>query len=393
MNQKAEGIRLKIAEAIIPQIKTLDSYILQLSKSPRFKNVKGPLYDPDTGWNPGYRVYASDLRSIIPLKPFEALHKTADVYFGQPADAEMDSIGFMPFTWMQDGVKISVHPINYELARAKGIRGIYENMLKSLARMKVSDPNGVDPSFVHEYLNDPTWITKAHANAWIRWNRALTAKYEKPDDVLFKDRFGRFLKKLRAGKIQGKDNNLETAKGQAQGLVSEWWEDGSDAVSSGNIMGAARQFGAIGMIAATGVLAVKAVKNKIQNVKRIFDYDKGDPNLEYKEGDSWLQRRKKDAKRLARKVKAAAKVAIWRNTPGDGFTYGDVRDFWLESGALDLFANGHIMGTAAAATPLLQFLIKKNMLPKAPKEAKANELHDLMHWFFGLAGIKGYQWK
>ena len=138
----------------------------------------------------------------------------------------MDSIGFMPFTWMQDGVKISVHPINYELARAKGIREIYENMLKSLTRMKVSDPNGADPSFVHEYLNDPTWITKAHANAWIRWNRALTAKYEKPDNVLFKDRFGRFLKKLRAGKIQGKDNNLETAKGQAQGLVSEWWEDG-----------------------------------------------------------------------------------------------------------------------------------------------------------------------
>ena len=87
----------------------------------------------------------------------------------------------------------------------------------------------------------------------------MTAKYEKPDDVLFKDRFGRFLKKLRAGKIQGKDNNLETAKGQAQGLVSEWWEDGADAVSSGNIMGAARQFGTIGMIAATGVLAVKAV--------------------------------------------------------------------------------------------------------------------------------------
>ena len=147
------------------------------------------------------------------------------------------------------------------------------------------------------------------------------------------------------------------------------------------------------MIAAAGVLAVKAVKNKIQNVKRIFDYDKGDPNLEYKEGDSWLQRRKKDAKSLARKAKAAAKVGLWRSTPGDGFTYGDVRDFWLESGALDLFANGQIMGTAGAAIPLLQFLIKKNMLPKATKEAKANELHDLMHWFFGLAGIKGYQWK
>ncbi len=53
----------------------------------------------------------------------------------------------------------------------------------------------------------------------------MTAKYEKPDEVLFKDRFGRFLKKLRAGKIQGKDNNLETAKGQSQGWLSEKWDD------------------------------------------------------------------------------------------------------------------------------------------------------------------------
>lgn len=156
MNQKAEMLKLKIAEAIIPQIKTLDSYILQLSKSPRFKNVKGPLYDPNTGWNPGYRVYASDLRSIIPLKPFEALHKTADVYFGQPADAEADSIGFMPFTWIQDGVKMSVHPINYELERAKGIRKIYENLLKSLNRMTGANPYGADPHDVDKYINDPT---------------------------------------------------------------------------------------------------------------------------------------------------------------------------------------------------------------------------------------------
>ena len=76
MQQKAEKIRQKMVEAIMPQINTLDNYILKLAKSPRFKNVKGPLYDPNTGWNPGYRVMASDLRSIIPLNPFEALHKT-----------------------------------------------------------------------------------------------------------------------------------------------------------------------------------------------------------------------------------------------------------------------------------------------------------------------------
>lgn len=380
---EAKARQSAFANTIVPQMNALDKYIIQLSKSQRFKNVKGPLYDPNTGWNPGYRVYASDLRSIIPLKPFESLHKTADVYFGNPADAEADSIGFMPFTWMQDGVKLSVHPLNYELERAKGIRKIYEKLMTRLGRA------GVQAWGAEQGLK----IIKSYTEDWLAWNRALTAKYEKPNDVLFKDRFGKFLKKLRAGKIQGKDNNLETAKGQAQGMVSEWWESGADAVASGDIMGATRQFGGLGMVAATGVLAVKTVKKKIQDVGRIFDYDKGGKDLEYKEGDSWWERRKKDAKRLARKAKAAYTVKMWRSTPGKGFTYGDVRDFWLDSGALDLFANGQIMGTAGAAIPLLQFLIKKNMLPKAPKEKNANELHDLMHWFFGLAGIKGYKWN
>ncbi len=76
MRQKAERVRQTMVDAIMPQINTLDDYIMKLAKSPRFKNVKGPLYDPNTGWNPGYRVMAADLRSIIPLNPFEALHKT-----------------------------------------------------------------------------------------------------------------------------------------------------------------------------------------------------------------------------------------------------------------------------------------------------------------------------
>ena len=155
-----------------------------------------------------------------------------------------------------------------------------------------------------------------------------------------------------------------------------------------------------GAIVATAFVAVKGyqyAKEKAQNVNRILNYDKAANGVNGELADdqdlSWWERGKRLAKRKLRQANALAKVGLWRSTPGDGFTYGDVRDFWLESGALDLFANGHIMGTAAAAIPLLQFLIKKNMLPKAPKEAKANELHDLMHWFFGLAGIKGYQWK
>lgn len=112
-------------KALGGQIKMLDQYIEQLSKSTRFKNVTGPLYHPDGGWNPGYRVFAKDLLSPIPLKPFEAIHDRADVPIGEPAEAETASIGFMPFKWFQDGVEIVANPIGYEIERAKAIRKLY----------------------------------------------------------------------------------------------------------------------------------------------------------------------------------------------------------------------------------------------------------------------------
>ena len=207
---KERGIRLKkrLYDIIMPQIKMLDDYILKLSKSQRFKNVQGPLYDPNTGWNRGYRVFASDLRTIIPLNPFESLHKTNDIFFGKPAEEESESIGFMPFTWIQDGVKISVHPILYELARAKAIRGIYEQFLK--------DYKGS----IWELVSNNPIATKlgAYAIWWKQWNSALAThafgSYKEyvgsEDDVLFKDRFIEFLEKVRAGEIRSKDNNLET---------------------------------------------------------------------------------------------------------------------------------------------------------------------------------------
>ena len=327
------------------------------------------------------------------------------MYFGQPADAEADSIGFMPFTWMQDGAKISVHPILYELERAKGIRKLYENLMRGLG-FAATNPYGGYPNAYGRYPTDPTQLIKLYSQTWNSWNRALTANYEKPDDVLFKDRFGRLLKKLRAGKIQGKDNNLETAKGQAQGWLAEKWDDLSDSTKSAAKWGAALAVGTaiagpVGTLVVGGAFlaskvvgaAIDAGKKVAKDVGRTFDYDKGLKDLEYKEGDSWWERRKKDAKRLKRKAQAAATVAQWRTTPGPGFTYGDVRDFWLDSGALDLFKNNTIMGTTGVAIPLIDFLIGKNMLPKAPKARNANRIHDLMHWFYKMAGIEGYDWK
>lgn len=382
-----------LVKTLMPQCVAIDKYVKQLSQLQRFKNVKGPLYDPNTGWNPGYRVYASDLRSIIPLTPFEAIHLKPDVYFGKPAAAEVDSIGFMPFTWMQDGVKMSVHPINYEIARAKAIRKIYEKVLLD---------SGM-PGFWTGKAKGPN--LEKYYGYWKEWNRALAdhsiGGYDNENDVLFKDRFGRFLKKLRAGQIQGKNNNLDTAKGQAQGYLAEKWDDMGGNAKWGTAMLAATAVSPLaGAVVATAFVAAKGyqhAKEKVQNVKRILDYDKATDGMNGELADdknlSWWERGKRLAKRKLRQARSLAVVKMWRSTPGKGFTYGDVRDFWMESGALDLFANGQIMGTTGAAIPLLDFLIDKGMFPKAPKADKSNRIHDLMHWFFEMAGIKGYTWK
>ena len=380
MHQKSNELKMRVMELFASQTYTLDKYISKLAKSQRFKNVKGPLYDPNTGWNPGYRVMANDLRSIIPLKPFEALHKTPDVYFGQPADAEVDSIGYMPFTWMQDGVKLTVHPINYELARAKGIREIYSRIARDMDTKR---------TFWTNRLFTPEELLKDYGEYWTEWNKALVSHkiggYENENDVLFKDKFVKFLKKLRSGQIQGKDNNLETAT-KKKGI--DWGTVATVGLALGSPVGLA--IVGIGM---AGKALFNAGKKAVKNVSRILNYDKGDPNLEYKDGDSWLERRKKDTKRAWRKAQAAEAIYELRDEEVGGVKYGGVRDFWLDSGALDLFANNTIMGTVGATTPLIDFLIKKGMFPEAPKADKANRIHDLMHWFFEKAGIKGYSWK
>ena len=385
---KEKARRETIGKTITPQILAIDNYIGQLSKSQRFKNVKGPLYDPNTGWNPGYRVYASDLRSIIPLNPFESVHQKPDIYFGKPAEAEVDSIGFMPFTWIQDGVKMAVHPINYEIARARGIRMIYQQMLNML-----------------EYGWKPD--LKKFAGYWVEWNKALVkhsfGEYENEDNVLFKDRFVKFIKKLREGKVQGKDNTLDAAMKQPDGWFAEKTQGMLDAAGlsgaeAGIVLGAGAMVGLGGAaIAFAAIKGIQAAKKVGKDVNRMLNYDRAAEgvNGELKDNKDlgWWDRGKLLAKRKKRQAEAIATVISWRKTKNAGIEYGGVRDFWLESGALDLFANHAIMGTVGAAIPLIDFLIGKGMFPSAPPAKNANRIHDLMHWFFTTAGIKGYDWK
>lgn len=233
----------------------------------------------------------------------------------------------------------------------------------------------------------------------MEWNKALVKHsfggYENEDDVLFKDRFVKFIKKVRSGQIQGKDNNLATAlddkkrmgdmtKGALIGAAIGSWVPGV-----GTVVGAAVGVGV--------VAAAKVIGKTVKNTKRMLNYDRAKNGVNGELADdknlSWWQRTKRFAKRRLREADAIKTVLEWRWTKASGIDYGQVRDFWLESGALDLFNNNTIMGTAGAAIPLIDFLINKKMFPAAPPVKNGNRIHDLMHWFYNKAGIKGYDWK
>ena len=100
-----------------------------LGSSPRFKNVKGPLYHPVTGWNVGYRVMSQDLMTPIPLEPYEEIHDKPDIPFGTPIAQNEEKTygkGWTPFTWINlGGARISVNPLNFEIARATAILKLY----------------------------------------------------------------------------------------------------------------------------------------------------------------------------------------------------------------------------------------------------------------------------
>lgn len=408
-----------VAGPIRQQVARLDKYIEMLSKSTRFKNVKGYLYDPENGWNPGYRVVASDLRSIIPMTPFEELHKKADIFFGQPAGPDSNSMGYVPFTWIQDGARVCVHPILYELARARAIRDIYSNAIKEM----VSDRTFWSGSF------QGTEILKKFNTQWLYWNKALVKHQKndfgsgvnsniKPDDVLLKDYFVRFLQKYRDGKINLNQNNLEFAKAQWNdhlGVEGDTWE----AVADG--------------AAAPGKWVAKQASDTIDTVKRVLSYDRFEDKEEevwedqqvQEEQDVTVQEEHKEkkwwnpfnwswvtwivnvVKRMlvwvwkkvkkvitkAMRAKAAAeRLNKWRDVSVNGMSYGTVRDFMIDKGVIHMFNRGIIQNTVGTAEPLIEFLVDKNILPKAPKAKDATPIHDLMWGFFNWAGIKGYSW-
>ena len=382
--------------------------------------MKGYLYDPENGWNPGYRVVASDLRSIIPLTPFERLHKKADVFFGQTAGPDSNSMGYVPFTWIQNGVRVCVNPILYELARARAIRRLYSFLHGGFVNSN---------EWLNTMYKDPMDVLKSCNKDWLEWNFAMKSHNHmeygtgdnsdiKPDDVLLKDYFVRFLQKYRDGKINIKQNNLEFAKAQWNdhlGVEGDTWEAVADGVT------------------APGRWVAKQASDTVDTVKRVLSYDKFEDKEEevwedkqvqeeqdvtveeeHKEKKWWnpfswkwvtwivnvvkrmlvwvWKKVKKVITKAMRAAEAAKRLNQWRGVNVNGMSYGDVRDFMINNGVINMFNRGIIQNTVGTAEPLIEFLVDKNILPKAPKVKDATPIHDLMWGFFNWAGIKGYSW-
>ena len=75
-----------------------------------------------------------------------------------------------------------------------------------------------------------------------------------------------------------------------------------------------------------------------------------------------------------------------------GLKYGDVRDWMLHGGVIELFKRNQIANPVGSAIPFLKWLVEKGSIIKAPKAKDATPIHDLAHNFFAFAKIKGYTW-
>ena len=371
---------------IKPQVQKLDSYIDALNKSKRFRNVRGGLYDPITGWNPGYRVFQSDLMSPIPMNPFEGIHDKADVKLGEPSRGDESYIGIMPYTWIQNGVQVSAHPLKYELARALTIRKIWSNLwddVQYLGRLKQS-------AFICN--KDVSDIFPKYDKEWRKTSYVTQGGFG--NDIVYGDRFVKFLEKFRAGEIDHKQNNMKTVDDMGK---IDW-------------KGILKTSGTVALILTTGGMGYASLKagqwamGKIQNTsKRISkdaSYGKKHEYQSVRGKGFWggLKSILGNAKTFAKNRISQAGSLYWikrfSGISSDGVSYGDVRDMMMDGGILNMFSNKQILAPISKASSLIKLLLERKILHPADHKNNEPVLHDLMWEFFvNRQKIAGYEWK
>ena len=111
---------------------------------------------------------------------------------------------------------------------------------------------------------------------------------------------------------------------------------------------------------------------------------------------------------LERRAKlGAARINAWKKQEFNGFSYGQVRDLMLlDGGVVASFKKRQIKNTTITAIPILEQLIKMNVLSKTPSPEggeKPTAMHDLMWTYFkwtgdvvinnGYGDSNRYDWK
>ena len=102
---------------------------------------------------------------------------------------------------------------------------------------------------------------------------------------------------------------------------------------------------------------------------------------------------KKIVKKVSRKVAALNRIKEWRGKTYFGVNYGDIRDFMIDTGVLQLFSQGQIIKPVQKTIPLLDKLIDMKVIGKGSSVEDGNSMHSLMEAFFAYNRIEGYDWK
>lgn len=227
---------------------------------------------------------------------------------------------------------------------------------------------------------------KNNAKYWYEWNFPM-ADHEVEDypdrkAVVYEDFFTRFLKRFRNNEISDSRNNLQTALSQR--TDDSWLNlgmsgDTIDDMATGYLKTVTIDWGAkqkplTEALSYTRKSALK-IRAGVDDIKEV------------------LEKRAK---------MGAARIKEWKKQEFNGFSYGQVRDLMLEKGVVASFNRKQIKNSTLTAIPILEQLIKMNVLSKAPSPEggeKPTAMHDLMWAYFKWTGDVDlyskykYDWK
>lgn len=320
-----------------------------------------------------------DLYTQIPLTPFEEIHQKPDIKFGEPAYPDEEGIGYMPFSWREDGVPVCVDPFRFQLARAYFIAKIFADIGDRVAQgvwTREEVLNRVLPSFSNLWIR-ASKTSLVPRTGWVFQHYGLD-----PNKIWYDDKFRFFLQRLRSGMIDEDDNklgyvelNVKRDEEEEKEKVQDFWQPASLPSAS-----------------------------KSDHIAQMVNMNK-DETVRNAKAKNWFF--KEDAEtqaRLDEKKLVEKRMKMWLDTEWFGIKYFTIRDFMLDKYVLGaLGGKKQITGPMQNANIIMRLLVDGFNFPQDTKhdnkdhwyssDARTGEtpfLHHLMWAFFGKdSNIKG----